>query len=123
MIDLGSDGVYVDYEENCPVELARGFSDVAKLHRDLIFQIHDNKRRRHSIARVWNANVRFENGRTLFFSVDIMSVLRTTASLTRSASRSSLFVGGLRFEQTNRMSLIFAYIVHPPELDAFSGIS
>ena len=41
MIDLGNDVVaYVDSEENHPVELARGSSDVAVLHKDdLIFRI------------------------------------------------------------------------------------
>ena len=45
MIDLGNDVVaYVDSEENHPVELATGFSDVAVLHKDdLIFQIRENK--------------------------------------------------------------------------------
>ena len=40
MIDHGNDVVaYVDYEENRPVELVRGFSDVAVLHKDdLIFK-------------------------------------------------------------------------------------
>ena len=53
MIDLGNDVIaYVDYEENHPVELARGFSDVAVVHKDdLIFQICENKLR-HGIARV-----------------------------------------------------------------------
>ena len=45
MIDLGNDVIaYVDYEENHPVDLARGFSDVPVLHKDdLIFQIRENK--------------------------------------------------------------------------------
>ena len=70
MIDLGNDVVaYVDYEENHPVELARGFSDVAVLHKDhLIFQIRENKSQHveREIARVWNANVRFEKHFMLF---------------------------------------------------------
>ena len=99
MADLGNDVIaYVVYEENHPVELARGFSDVAVLDKDdLIFQIRQNKPR-HGIARMWNANVRFENGRTSCLSVDKMSVLRTTASVTRSATRNSLFLDGPRIE-------------------------
>ena len=111
MIDLGNDVIaYVDYEKNHPVELARGFSDVAVLHKDdLIFQIRENKPR-HGIARVWNANVCFENGRTSCLSVDKMSVLRTTASVTRSATRNSLFLDGSRIEQANRMPHIHIYL-------------
>ena len=53
MIDLGNDVVaYVNSEENHPVELARGPSDVVVLHKDdLIFQIRENKPR-HGIAHV-----------------------------------------------------------------------
>ena len=66
MIDLGDDVVvyvdygnyrlyvvaYVDSEENHPVELARGSSGVAVLHKGhLIFQIRENKPR-NGIARV-----------------------------------------------------------------------
>ena len=122
MIDLGNDVIaYVDYEENYPVELARGFSDVAVLHKDdLIFQIRENKSR-HGIARVWKATVRLENGRTSCLSADKMWVLRTTASVTQSATRISLFLDGPRIEQTNRMPHIFAYIVRPLEPDAFLG--
>ena len=122
MIDLRNDVIaYIEHEENHPVELARGFSDVAVLHKDdLIFQIRENKSR-HEIARVWNANVRFKNGRTSCLSVDKVSVLRTTASVTRSATRNSLFLDGPRIEQTNRMPHIFAYIVRPLEPDAFFG--
>ena len=71
MIDLGNDvAAYVDYEENHPVELARGFSDVAVLHKDyLIFQTCENIPR-HGIVRVWIANVRLKNRRISCLSVD-----------------------------------------------------
>ena len=103
MIDLGNDVVaYVDYEETHSVELARGFSDATVLHKDLIFQTRENKLR-HGIASVSNANVRFENGRT-----SCLSVLRTIASVTRSATRNSpLFLDGLPLISTVKEADLF----------------